>query len=124
MIPDERAFVKGARSRNWSGGGIRFARPRLSGTERVYTDMIDFHHIEQQIEMQRRAADVRGVAVAVVQGQQIVYAQGLGPRALHQARGRAGMKSCFLCGSDLAPVIAEGDYWRLILNINQNLLGK
>lgn len=34
------------------------------------------------------------------------------------------MPSCFLCSTDLAPVIADGTYWRLILNINQNLLGK
>jgi len=31
---------------------------------------------------------------------------------------------CNLCDPNLAPVIAESDYWRLVLNRNQNLLGK
>ena len=34
------------------------------------------------------------------------------------------MQSCFLCGSDLAPILAESEHWRLVLNINQNFLGK
>jgi len=34
------------------------------------------------------------------------------------------MPSCFLCSKDLAPVVAEGEYWRLVLNINQNFVGK
>ena len=33
-------------------------------------------------------------------------------------------ESCSLCSATLAPVIAESEYWRLILNHNQNLLGK
>ncbi len=31
---------------------------------------------------------------------------------------------CSLCDASLGPVIAEGQYWRLVLNHNQNLLGK
>jgi len=34
------------------------------------------------------------------------------------------MQNCPLCSSDLAPTIATSAYWRLILNHNQNLLGK
>ncbi len=34
------------------------------------------------------------------------------------------MEGCPLCDPQLAPVIAEGRYWRLVLNRNQNLLGK
>ena len=34
------------------------------------------------------------------------------------------MQSCFLCSPNLAPVVAESEYWRLVLNINQNFLGK
>lgn len=34
------------------------------------------------------------------------------------------MVECGLCDPNLAPVIAESDYWRLVLNKNQNLLGK
>ena len=34
------------------------------------------------------------------------------------------MVVCRLCASDLGPVIAESAYWRLVLNRNQNLLGK
>ena len=33
-------------------------------------------------------------------------------------------ETCGLCRSDLSPVIAESTYWRLVLNRNQNLLGK
>jgi diadenosine tetraphosphate (Ap4A) HIT family hydrolase len=33
-------------------------------------------------------------------------------------------ETCGLCRADLAPMIAESDYWRLVLNRNQNLLGK
>jgi hypothetical protein len=28
--------------------------------------------------------------------------------------------SCFLCGSDLAPILSERQHWRLVLNINHN----
>jgi diadenosine tetraphosphate (Ap4A) HIT family hydrolase len=31
---------------------------------------------------------------------------------------------CSLCDPDLAPVLAESDHWRLVLNRNQNFLGK
>jgi diadenosine tetraphosphate (Ap4A) HIT family hydrolase len=31
---------------------------------------------------------------------------------------------CQLCAPNLKPIIAESTYWRLILNRNQNLLGK
>ena len=34
------------------------------------------------------------------------------------------MESCSLCSPDLGPVLATSQYWRLILNHNQNLLGK
>ena len=34
------------------------------------------------------------------------------------------MNKCPLCDPNLGPVIAECTYWRLILNKNQNLLGK
>jgi diadenosine tetraphosphate (Ap4A) HIT family hydrolase len=34
------------------------------------------------------------------------------------------MIECALCDRALAPVLAESDYWRLVLNRNQNLLGK
>jgi diadenosine tetraphosphate (Ap4A) HIT family hydrolase len=34
------------------------------------------------------------------------------------------MQPCTLCDQALAPVLAESQYWRLILNLNQNLLGK
>ncbi len=34
------------------------------------------------------------------------------------------MEDCALCSQSLEPVIAESDYWRLVLNTNQNLLGK
>ena len=34
------------------------------------------------------------------------------------------MQNCPLCRSDLAPIIATSPYWRLILNHNQNFLGK
>lgn len=32
--------------------------------------------------------------------------------------------ACSLCDPSLGPVITEGQYWRLVLNHNQNLLGK
>ena len=31
---------------------------------------------------------------------------------------------CSLCNPQLGPIIAEGTHWRLVLNHNQNLLGK
>lgn len=34
------------------------------------------------------------------------------------------MNTCTLCSASLEPCLAEGLYWRLILNQNQNLLGK
>ncbi len=34
------------------------------------------------------------------------------------------MIQCALCDRNLAPVLAESDYWRLVLNRNQNFLGK
>lgn len=34
------------------------------------------------------------------------------------------MDRCLLCSPTLAPLIAEGDHWKVILNRNQNLLGK
>ncbi len=34
------------------------------------------------------------------------------------------MPDCSLCRSDLAPILGESTYWRLVLNTNQNLLGK
>lgn len=34
------------------------------------------------------------------------------------------MLVCRLCASNLGPVVAESAYWRLVLNRNQNLLGK
>ena len=34
------------------------------------------------------------------------------------------MEGCPLCDPALGPVIAESHYWRLVLNRNQNLLGK
>lgn len=34
------------------------------------------------------------------------------------------MVDCSLCDPELSPVIAESPYWRLVLNRNQNLLGK
>jgi len=34
------------------------------------------------------------------------------------------VEMCSLCSPSLAPVIAESEHWRLILNHNQNLLGK
>ena len=33
-------------------------------------------------------------------------------------------ETCSLCDPALAPVLAESAYWRLVLNNNQNLLGK
>jgi diadenosine tetraphosphate (Ap4A) HIT family hydrolase len=33
-------------------------------------------------------------------------------------------EACVLCSSHLAPIVAESPYWRLVLNRNQNLLGK
>jgi diadenosine tetraphosphate (Ap4A) HIT family hydrolase len=34
------------------------------------------------------------------------------------------METCPLCSPDLAPIIAESEHWRVVLNRNQNLLGK
>jgi diadenosine tetraphosphate (Ap4A) HIT family hydrolase len=34
------------------------------------------------------------------------------------------MIECALCDRALAPILAESDCWRLVLNRNQNLLGK
>jgi diadenosine tetraphosphate (Ap4A) HIT family hydrolase len=34
------------------------------------------------------------------------------------------MDGCTLCRPDLGPIIAESDHWRLVLNHNQNLVGK
>ncbi len=34
------------------------------------------------------------------------------------------MEQCSLCDANLGPVVAESTYWRLILNKNQDLLGK
>ncbi len=31
---------------------------------------------------------------------------------------------CPLCSPDLAPILLEGEYWQLVLNLNQNLLGR
>jgi diadenosine tetraphosphate (Ap4A) HIT family hydrolase len=35
-----------------------------------------------------------------------------------------GTTGCRLCDPRLSPVLAEGTHWRLVLNRNQNLLGK
>jgi len=32
--------------------------------------------------------------------------------------------SCVLCAPDLGPIVDESEHWRLVLNRNQNLLGK
>ena len=34
------------------------------------------------------------------------------------------MNECSLCNPELKPLIATEQYWRLVLNLNQNLLGK
>ncbi|HZQ35272.1 MAG TPA: HIT family protein [Dehalococcoidia bacterium] len=34
------------------------------------------------------------------------------------------MENCPLCSASLRPVLAEGEHWRLVLNYNQDLLGK
>jgi len=34
------------------------------------------------------------------------------------------VETCGLCRADLSPILAESNYWRLVLNRNQNLLGK
>jgi len=34
------------------------------------------------------------------------------------------MKHCDLCDTNLGPIIARSAYWQLVLNRNQNLLGK
>ncbi|WP_102127308.1 HIT family protein [Deinococcus planocerae] len=34
------------------------------------------------------------------------------------------MTPCSLCQPTLGPIIAEGEHWRVVLNRNQNLLGK
>src|SRR5438067_6610515 len=34
------------------------------------------------------------------------------------------MSECVLCSPELGPVLAESEHWRLILNRNQNFLGK
>jgi diadenosine tetraphosphate (Ap4A) HIT family hydrolase len=34
------------------------------------------------------------------------------------------MSECVLCRPDLGPVVAESTYWRLVINFNQNYLGK
>jgi hypothetical protein len=30
---------------------------------------------------------------------------------------------CVLCSEELGPVLADGTFWRLVLNRNQNLIG-
>lgn len=34
------------------------------------------------------------------------------------------MEQCGLCSPELAPVLAQGERWLVVLNRNQNLLGK
>ena len=34
------------------------------------------------------------------------------------------METCDLCRPDLGPLVTSSSYWRLIINYNQNLLGK
>src|SRR5918992_879759 len=35
-----------------------------------------------------------------------------------------GNNACALCSQSLEPILAEGEHWRLVLNRNQDLLGK
>jgi hypothetical protein len=42
----------------------------------------------------------------------------VGENAMYEA------ETCGLCRADLSPILAESTYWRLVLNRNQNLLGK
>jgi hypothetical protein len=35
-----------------------------------------------------------------------------------------GNETCVLCSYALEPILAEGEQWRLVLNHNQDLLGK
>lgn len=34
------------------------------------------------------------------------------------------MTACSLCAADLGPLLADSEHWRLVLNWNQDLLGK
>jgi len=45
------------------------------------------------------------------------------PDRTYAAQGGKPMK-CSLCDASLGPIIVEGVHWRLVLNHNQNLLGK
>jgi len=38
--------------------------------------------------------------------------------------GVFSVEECSLCDPNLAPIVSESDYWQLVLNRNQNLLGK
>lgn len=44
-----------------------------------------FYDLERQIELQRQQADVPGVALAIVQGQHVVYAGGFGSTAIEDS---------------------------------------
>ncbi len=35
-----------------------------------------------------------------------------------------GRPGCVLCDASLGPIVCRGEHWRLVLNRNQNLLGK
>ena len=40
--------------------------------------MLNFHRLEQSVEEHMQVAQVPGVALAIVQGQEIIYARGFG----------------------------------------------
>jgi diadenosine tetraphosphate (Ap4A) HIT family hydrolase len=49
---------------------------------------------------------------------------GEGWRGAAEAQAYLRSWTCALCAPDLAPLVAEGQHWRQVLNRNQNVLGK
>src|SRR5438105_365076 len=45
-------------------------------------------------------------------------------RLMNSSREDRVTSDCSLCSPTLSPILAEGDHWRLVLNTNQNFLGK
>jgi CubicO group peptidase (beta-lactamase class C family) len=66
--------------------------------------MIDWPTLESRIDEQLRAAHVPGLALAVIHGQEIIYARGFGVPSLEDASRPITSQTLFRIGSTTKPL--------------------
>lgn len=66
--------------------------------------MLNFYKLEQQIEEQMKAARVPGLALAVVQNQEVIYARGFGVTSVEDGGAKVTPSTLFRIGSITKPL--------------------